>query len=139
MAPAAMIAGVAAASSVAAQFSSQSQHGSGHGTSGGWSGLHSVISSVAMLGCGLSLTASSAMAEAASPAPAAGGAAVPAPLTGAFQLPQLPFELDALEPYMGASTLAVHWGKHHRCARARVCVWGGGGQVRQARNSSTRA
>ncbi len=29
-------------------------------------------------------------------------------------LPDLPFAFDALEPYMDAKTLEIHWGKHHR-------------------------
>ena len=32
----------------------------------------------------------------------------------AFVLPQLPYALDALEPYMSANTLNYHYGKHHR-------------------------
>ncbi|HET9458907.1 MAG TPA: superoxide dismutase [Sphingomicrobium sp.] len=32
----------------------------------------------------------------------------------AFKLPDLPFARDALEPYMSAETLDLHWGKHHR-------------------------
>ena len=29
-------------------------------------------------------------------------------------LPNLPFAFDALEPYMDAKTVEIHWGKHHR-------------------------
>ena len=29
-------------------------------------------------------------------------------------LPDLPFAFDALEPYMDAKTVEIHWGKHHR-------------------------
>ena len=31
-----------------------------------------------------------------------------------FQLPELPFAMDALEPAMSRETLEYHWGKHHR-------------------------
>ncbi|MDO5532772.1 superoxide dismutase [Sutterella sp.] len=31
-----------------------------------------------------------------------------------FQLPELPFAIDALAPAMSAETLEYHWGKHHR-------------------------
>jgi len=31
-----------------------------------------------------------------------------------FKLPPLPYEEDALEPYISAETMAVHHGKHHR-------------------------
>jgi Fe-Mn family superoxide dismutase len=31
-----------------------------------------------------------------------------------FTLPSLPYEPDALSPYMSAETLALHHGKHHR-------------------------
>lgn len=34
--------------------------------------------------------------------------------TLAFQLPELPFALDDLEPHMSRRTLAVHHGKHHK-------------------------
>ena len=32
----------------------------------------------------------------------------------AFKLPDLPYELDALNPHMSAETLEYHHGKHHR-------------------------
>ena len=32
----------------------------------------------------------------------------------AFQLPELPYALDALEPHMSRRTLALHHGKHHK-------------------------
>ena len=32
----------------------------------------------------------------------------------AFQLPDLPYAKDALEPHMSAETLEFHHGKHHR-------------------------
>jgi superoxide dismutase, Fe-Mn family len=31
-----------------------------------------------------------------------------------FQLPQLPFDRDALQPAMSAETLDYHYGKHHK-------------------------
>lgn len=31
-----------------------------------------------------------------------------------FKLPDLPYSLDALEPYIDAATMEVHHGKHHR-------------------------
>lgn len=34
------------------------------------------------------------------------------PLT--YQLPDLPYALDALEPYLSRETLWYHWGHHHR-------------------------
>ncbi|MSS74225.1 superoxide dismutase [Candidatus Pacearchaeota archaeon] len=30
------------------------------------------------------------------------------------ELPALPFVFDALEPYMDAKTVEIHWGKHHK-------------------------
>lgn len=33
---------------------------------------------------------------------------------GPFQLPPLPFELDALQPVISATTLSFHYGKHHQ-------------------------
>ena len=32
----------------------------------------------------------------------------------AIELPALPYEADALEPYIGATTLGFHHGKHHQ-------------------------
>lgn len=31
-----------------------------------------------------------------------------------FELPSLPYEMNALEPYISATTLEFHYGKHHR-------------------------
>jgi Fe-Mn family superoxide dismutase len=31
-----------------------------------------------------------------------------------FQLPELPYAMDALQPHMSAETLEYHYGKHHR-------------------------
>jgi superoxide dismutase, Fe-Mn family len=30
------------------------------------------------------------------------------------ELPQLPYELDALAPYISKETLEYHYGKHHK-------------------------
>ncbi|MDY0328801.1 MAG: superoxide dismutase [Fe], partial [Arcobacteraceae bacterium] len=32
----------------------------------------------------------------------------------AIELPALPYEMDALEPYISAQTLGFHHGKHHQ-------------------------
>ena len=32
----------------------------------------------------------------------------------AIALPELPYAVDALEPYVSASTLRFHYGKHHQ-------------------------
>lgn len=64
----------------------------------------------------------------------------------AFKLPNLPFERDALEPFMSAETLDFHYGKHHKAyvekTNALLADKGGkagGGSlvevVRQARQS----
>lgn len=31
-----------------------------------------------------------------------------------FELPKLPYEMDALAPYIDAETLGIHYGKHHQ-------------------------
>jgi len=31
-----------------------------------------------------------------------------------FELPKLPYEKNALEPYISAETLEYHYGKHHQ-------------------------
>jgi superoxide dismutase len=31
-----------------------------------------------------------------------------------FELPQLPYEKNALEPYISAETIEYHYGKHHQ-------------------------
>ena len=59
----------------------------------------------------------------------------------AFQLPDLPFQRDALEPFMSAETLDFHHGKHHKAyvkkTNTLLAAKGGGGSlievVRQAR------
>jgi Fe-Mn family superoxide dismutase len=35
-------------------------------------------------------------------------------LTMAFELPKLPYEMNALEPYISTETLQYHYGKHHQ-------------------------
>jgi Fe-Mn family superoxide dismutase len=30
-----------------------------------------------------------------------------------FKLPKLPYEMNALEPYISKETLEYHYGKHH--------------------------
>ena len=32
----------------------------------------------------------------------------------AFELPPLPYDLNALEPHISANTLSFHYGKHHQ-------------------------
>ena len=32
----------------------------------------------------------------------------------AFELPQLPYDMNALEPYLSAETFEYHYGKHHK-------------------------
>lgn len=32
----------------------------------------------------------------------------------AFELPPLPFKMDALEPFISKETLEYHYGKHHQ-------------------------
>jgi len=51
-----------------------------------------------------------------SQAPASGqtAAATPAPPTGPFTLPPLPYAYDALEPYFDAETMHLHHDKHHQ-------------------------
>jgi superoxide dismutase, Fe-Mn family len=41
-------------------------------------------------------------------------AAPPAPATGPFTLPPLPYAYDALEPYFDAETMHLHHDKHHQ-------------------------
>jgi len=38
----------------------------------------------------------------------------PAPPTGPFTLPPLPYAYDALEPYFDAATMHLHHDKHHQ-------------------------
>src|ERR1035437_7149413 len=47
--------------------------------------------------------------QAAAPAPA-----TPAPPTGPFTLPALPYAYDALEPNFDAATMHLHHDKHHK-------------------------
>jgi Fe-Mn family superoxide dismutase len=47
-------------------------------------------------------------------APAPAQATPPAPPTGPFTLPLLPYAYDALEPYFDATTMHLHHDKHHQ-------------------------
>jgi Fe-Mn family superoxide dismutase len=51
----------------------------------------------------------------------------------AFQLPELPFARDALEPVMSAETLDFHYGKHHKAdvdkTNQLLGAKGGGGSL----------
>ena len=40
-------------------------------------------------------------------------APAPAPATGPYQLPALPYAMDALEPHLDARTMEIHHDKHH--------------------------
>jgi Fe-Mn family superoxide dismutase len=59
----------------------------------------------------------------------------------AFQLPELPYARDALDPFMSAETLDFHHGKHHKAyvekTNSLLAAKGGGGSlvevVRRAR------
>jgi Fe-Mn family superoxide dismutase len=48
------------------------------------------------------------------PAGQAAAATPPAPPTGPFTLPPLPYAYDALEPYFDAETMHLHHDKHHQ-------------------------
>jgi Fe-Mn family superoxide dismutase len=61
--------------------------------------------------------AKQALAQSARPALADAGAAVPAtpPASNpSLVLPPLPYAQNALEPYISATTLSFHYGKHHK-------------------------
>ena len=63
------------------------------------------------------LVAKQALAQSARPALADAGAAVPAtpPASNpSLVLPPLPYAQNALEPYISATTLSFHYGKHHK-------------------------
>jgi superoxide dismutase, Fe-Mn family len=70
------------------------------------------------------LVAKQALAEPAKPASADAGAAVPPAAPAApvvpppshptLALPALPYAQNALEPYISATTLSFHYGKHHK-------------------------
>jgi Fe-Mn family superoxide dismutase len=51
----------------------------------------------------------------------------------AFQLPELPYPRDALEPVMSAETLDFHYGKHHKAyvekTNQLLAAKGGGGSL----------
>jgi len=48
------------------------------------------------------------------PATSPAAATPPAPPTGPFTLPPLPYAYDALEPYFDAATMHLHHDKHHQ-------------------------
>jgi Fe-Mn family superoxide dismutase len=61
-------------------------------------------------------------------------------------LPELPYPVDALEPYISPGTLSIHHGKHHRAYvdKANALIGGAGGTleeiiVRAAGDSSKKA
>lgn len=37
-----------------------------------------------------------------------------APVKAKYELPKLPYEMDALQPYISKETLEYHYGKHHK-------------------------
>jgi superoxide dismutase len=47
----------------------------------------------------------------------------------AFELPQLPYAYDALEPYIDARTMEIHHSKHHNAyttnlmQQQQVLIW----------------
>jgi Fe-Mn family superoxide dismutase len=74
------------------------------------------------LGAGMTLAGLTAMAgravaavtDQAAPAGAAAPAPVAAMATSAWQLPKLAYAFDALEPYIDARTMEIHYTKHHQ-------------------------
>lgn len=50
----------------------------------------------------------------------------------AIVLPQLPYELNALEPYMSRETLQFHYGKHHKAYVDKVNTLRGGTEFEDA-------
>ncbi len=74
----------------------------------GWSGVLALIPLVGLALAGK--TPGSSTSPGASPAaqrPSGPGAA-------GFQLPPLPYQQEALEPYISARTMSFHYGKHHQ-------------------------
>jgi len=63
-----------------------------------------------LCGLGMVATASVASGTDAAVTPRLGAAGQ----GGTFQLPPLPYEPSALEPYISAKTMGFHYGKHHR-------------------------
>lgn len=58
---------------------------------------------------------------------AAGAAAVVAPgLAKAYDLPDLPYDFAALEPYIDAPTMKIHHDKHHATYVANINKWAEG-------------
>ena len=50
-----------------------------------------------------------------------------------IELPELPYPVDGLEPYISARTLQAHHGKHHRAYvdRTNALAGGGGGSLEE--------
>ena len=50
-----------------------------------------------------------------------------------IELPELPYPIDALEPYISARTLQTHHGKHHRAYvdKANALIGEGGGSLEE--------
>jgi superoxide dismutase, Fe-Mn family len=62
----------------------------------------------------LGLTAGIAACDSAALAQAPSAPVAPAPPSGPFKLPQLPYDYDALEPYIDVATMHLHHDKHHQ-------------------------
>jgi len=65
-------------------------------------------------GVASALLLTEAMISQALPAGQPAAATPPAPPTGPFTLPPLPYAYDALEPYFDAATMHLHHDKHHQ-------------------------
>ena len=65
-------------------------------------------------GVASALLLTEALSSQALPAGQATAATTPAPPTGPFTLPPLPYAYDALEPYFDAATMHLHHDKHHQ-------------------------
>jgi len=65
-------------------------------------------------GVASALLLTEALSSQALPAGQAAAATTPAPPTGPFTLPPLPYAYDALEPYFDAATMHLHHDKHHQ-------------------------
>jgi Fe-Mn family superoxide dismutase len=59
-------------------------------------------------------TAGIAAFDSAALAQTPAGPAAPAPPSGPFKLPPLPYDYDALEPYIDVATMHLHHDKHHQ-------------------------
>jgi len=65
-------------------------------------------------GAASALLLTEALRGQAIPASQLAAATPPAPPTGPFTLPSLPYAYDALEPYFDAATMHLHHDKHHQ-------------------------